>query len=77
MSGIINECDRQELLAFLDQADNDTETTGLFVYMLAPRRSGLVREAVLTAGELPVDVVMERMRKTVRARLTDHNKARG
>lgn len=77
MSGIINEQDRQELLAFLDQADNDTETTGLFVYMLAPRRSGLDREAVLTTGELPVDVVMERMRKTVRARLTAHNKPRG
>lgn len=77
MSGIINEQDRQELLAFLNQADNDTETTGLFVYMLAPRRSGLDREAVLTTGELPVEAVMERMRKTVRARLTDHNKARG
>lgn len=77
MSGIINEHDRQELLAFLNQADNDTETTGLFVYMLAPRRSGLDREAVLTTGELPVEAVMERMRKTVRARLTDHNKARG
>ena len=76
MNGIINAQERQELLAFLDQADNDTETTGLFVYMLAPRRSGLDREAVLTTGELPVDVVMERMRKTVRARLTDHNKAR-
>ena len=77
MSGIINEQDRQELLAFLEQADNDTETTGLFVYMLAPRRSGLDREAVLTTGELPVDGVMERMRKIVRARLTDHNKAWG
>lgn len=77
MSGIINEQDRQDLLAFLEQADNDTETTGLFVYMLAPRRSGLDREAVLTTGELSVDIVMERMRKTVRARLTDHNKARG
>lgn len=77
MSGIINAQNRQELLAFLDQADNDTETTGLFVYMLAPRRSGLDREAVLTTGELPVDVVMERMRKTVRVRLTDRNKARG
>lgn len=77
MSGIINEQDRHELLAFLNQADMDAETTGLFVYMLAPRRSGLDREAVLTTGELPVDVVMERMRKTVRVRLTDHNKARG
>ena len=77
MSGTINEQDRQELLAFLEQADNDTETTGLFVYMLAPRRSGLVREAVLTTGELPVDVVMERMRKTVRARLERRSSREG
>lgn len=77
MSGIINEHDRQELLAFLNQADMDAETTGLFVYMLAPRRSGLDREAVLTTGELPVDVVLERMRQSARARLTAHNKARG
>lgn len=77
MSGIINEQDRQELLAFLDQADVDAETTGLFVYMLAPRRSGLDREAVLTTGELPVDVVMERMRKTVRARLERHSRREG
>lgn len=77
MSGIINEQDRQELLAFLNQADMDAETTGLFVYMLAPRRSGLDREAVLTTGELPVEAVMERMRKTVRARLERRSSREG
>ncbi len=70
---LISERDRQDLLAFLDQADSDGETTGLFVYVLAPRRGGLVREGVLTTGNLPLDLA-ERIETMCRKKLEEHNR---
>lgn len=50
---LISEHDLQELLSFLERTDSDGKTTGLFVYILTARQSGLVCESVLTRGELP------------------------
>lgn len=69
--GIINKADREELLAFLDQADSDSETSGLFVYMMAPRKSDIAREAVLTVGDLPV-ALADRIAEHSRDRLNQH-----
>ncbi len=75
MSGILTEAERKEFLAFFDQADTDGETTGLFVCLLAPRRNGMVREALLTTGELPVELA-ERIARASRAKLVQHNEGR-
>ena len=69
--GIINPTDREELLSFLDQADSDSETSGLFVYMLAPRKSDIAREAVLTVGDLPL-ALADRIAEHSRDRLRQH-----
>lgn len=69
--GIINKTDRQELLSFLDQADSDTETSGLFVYMMAPRKSDIALEAVLTVGDLPL-ALADRIAEHSRDRLRQH-----
>lgn len=68
----IDEARRQKLLETLDEADSDPQTTGVFLYLLAPRRGGLAREAVLCAGELPVGTVLARMLPTCRKRLEQH-----
>lgn len=70
----ITEAGRQEFLQIMEQADSDAHTTGVFVYLLAPRRNGLAREAVLTAGTLPVGAVLARMIPVCRARLEQHAK---
>ena len=41
-------------------------------YLLAPRRSGVAREAVLCAGNLPVGTVLARMIPISRKRLEQH-----
>lgn len=69
---ILTEAERKEFLAFFDQAGTDAETTGLFAYLLAPRRNGMVREALLTTGELPVELA-ERIARASRAKLEQHN----
>lgn len=68
----IDEARRHEFGALLDQADSDPQTTGVFLYLLAPRRGGLAREAVLCSGELPVGTVLARMLPTCRKRLEQH-----
>ena len=74
MSGILSEKHRQEFLATLYKADFDEATTGLFIDLLAPRHGGLTREAIVAAGELPLDLA-ERIAEQSRARLREHNEA--
>lgn len=68
---LISERDRQDLLAFLDRADSDSETSGLFVYMMAPRKSDIAYEAVLTVGDLPL-ALADRIAEHSRDRLRQH-----
>lgn len=68
---LINQTDREELLAFLDRADSDSETSGLFVYLLAPRKSDIAYEAVLTVGNLPL-ALADRIAEHSRDRLRQH-----
>ncbi|MDE7370488.1 MAG: hypothetical protein K2N07_01850 [Desulfovibrio sp.] len=68
----IDEARRQEFGAVLDEADSDPQTTGVFLYLLAPRRGGVAREAVLCAGNLPVGAVLARMIPISRKRLEQH-----
>ncbi len=73
MSGIVPEQTRLDFAEFVAQADNDSRTTGLFLLLMAPRRDGFAREAVLTIGDLPVDAIFERVVKQSFAKLTEHN----
>lgn len=73
MSKIVSEKERLDFAEFIAQADNDSRTTGIFLLLVAPRKDGYAREAVLTIGDLPVDAIFERVVKQSFAKLMEHN----
>lgn len=73
MSGIVPEQGRLDFAEFIAQADNDSRTTGLFLLLVAPRKDGFAREAVLTVGDLPVEPVLKRVIELSLIKLSAHN----
>lgn len=73
MSGIVPEQTRLDFAEFIAQADSDSRTTGLFLLLVAPRKDGFVREAVITVGDLPAEPVLKRAIELSLVKLSAHN----